>query len=37
MDGEQFKTYFELNKTKDDSLNTAVIIGIQGRQHIVDI
>lgn len=37
MDAEAFKRYFETNETKHSSKDTCTIIGIQGRQHPVEI
>ncbi|RYH32055.1 ATP-dependent RNA helicase [archaeon] len=37
MDASAFKNFFELNDTNDRSQDTAVIMSVQGRQHLVDV
>ncbi|CAM9913588.1 unnamed protein product, partial [Laminaria digitata] len=37
LDAEQFREFFETNRTKSPIANTATILSIQGRQHPVDV
>jgi len=37
MDAEAFKQFFETNRTGDPAKDTAVIVGVQGRQYPVTI
>eukprot|EP00752_Nemacystus_decipiens_P017500 g15688.t1 len=37
LDAEQFRDFFETNRSKNATANTATILSIQGRQHPVDV